>query len=205
MKKWRNVEVDRVLDGIDAVHAAREHRGLSTPLVTVNCVVTRDSLPELPELIELLGKKGVARITLLHLIAYDPALAEQSVIPIHAEAEKAFARVQTMAKKYRMQVLLPPKVGSQYQCQQPLRSLFINWNGDVRPCCMSTLNEKGALLVGNLTRNSLPELWNSGYMHQLRKALDSEKDLPDICLHCPMRRCDLQAHTHIMLPPGPER
>ncbi len=71
MKKWRYVDVDRVLDGIDAIREAKQKLASKTPLVTVNCVVTRDSLAELPELMERLGQKGVTRVTLIHLIAYD--------------------------------------------------------------------------------------------------------------------------------------
>ena len=196
MKKWRSIDVGRVTDGIDAVNEAKRSQNRRTPLVTVNCIVTRDSLHELADLTELLGKKGVARITFIHLVAYDVSLVDQSVIPIYAEAEKVFDMVETIAKRYRMQLILPPKPGTDFKCLQPFLALFINWNGDARPCCMSTINEKGALLVGNVTKNSLSSLWNNSYMHHLRKALRNEKELPEMCLHCPMRRCDLETHTH---------
>lgn len=201
MKKWRYVDVDKVLDGIDAVNEAKHRQNRKTPRITVNCVVTRDSLPELPELVERLGQKGVERITLLHLIAYEEAQTAQSVLPIHADAERVFAEVRAIADKHRMQVLLPPAPGDQSRCRQPFLALFINWDGDVRPCCMSTFNERGALLAGNVARSPLPELWNNGYMHQLRRALDKEENLPAMCEPCPMRRCDLETHTHPVFPP----
>ncbi|MEJ2200692.1 MAG: SPASM domain-containing protein, partial [Desulfuromonadaceae bacterium] len=68
---------------------------------------------------------------------------------------------------------------------------------DVRPCSMSTINEPGALLLGNLQERSLPDLWNSAYAHRLRKALLSGEGMPDICCHCPMRAFDLEAHIHL--------
>jgi radical SAM protein with 4Fe4S-binding SPASM domain len=205
MKKWRYIDVGKVFDGIDAVNEAKRRQNRRAPLVTVNCVVTRDSLIELAEMMEILGQKGVARVTLIHLVAYEASQVEQSVIPAYAEAEKVFDKVQAIARKHRIELLLPPAPGSRFKCLQPFRSLFINWDGDVRPCCMSTINEKGALLVGNVTKSSLPRLWNSSYMHQLRRALNSERNLPDMCIHCPMRSCDLESHTHLMLPQEPGR
>ena len=204
MKKWRNVDVGKVLDGIDAVNEAKGRHNCTTPLVTVNCVVTRDSLPELPDLMELIGQKGVARVTFMHLVAYDSAQTEQSVLPFYAEAEPIFDRVKAIAKKHRIELILPPAPGDKAKCRQPFRALFINWDGDVRPCCMSTFNERGALLAGNVAHSPLPDLWNSSYMHQLRRSLDREKDLPEMCRSCPMRRCDLETHTHPVFPPGTE-
>jgi MoaA/NifB/PqqE/SkfB family radical SAM enzyme len=204
MKKWRYVDIDKVLDGIDAVNEAKQRQGRKSPLITVNCVVTRDSLPELPELLELLGQKGVARVTFIHLIAYEMPQTAQSVIPVYSDAEKVFEKLQAIAANHRMKLLLPPAPGDKSKCLQPFRAFFISWDGDARPCCMSTFNEKGALLAGNVARSPLPDLWNSGYMHQLRRALDREENLPDMCLPCPMRRCDLETHTHLVYPPDTE-
>lgn len=204
MKKWRGVDVERVLDGIDAVNEAKRKMEGSTPIITVNCVVTRDSLPELPDMVEILGRKGVSRITLIHLISYELEQIEQSVIPIHAEAEKIFAKAKIVAERYRVRLLLPSTPGEKFKCMQPFRSLFINWNGDVRPCCMSTINEKGALLDGNVTTSSLSALWNSRYMHELRNALHREVKVTDMCQQCPMRRCDIETHTHLFAPDDPQ-
>jgi radical SAM protein with 4Fe4S-binding SPASM domain len=203
MKKWRAVDVEKVLDGIDAVNAAKHRLQRKKPVVTVNCVVTRDSLHELPALLERLGSKGVARVTLLHLIAYAADQVEQSVIPLQAEAAPVFAQAQAIARQHRIELVMPPAPGERSKCRQPFRALFINWDGDVRPCCMSTFNERGALLVGNVAQTPLPELWNSGYMHRLRRALDREENLPGMCGPCPMRRCDLESHTHPVFPPEP--
>jgi len=203
MKKWRYVDVDKVLDGIDAVNEAKLRHQCKTPIVTVNCVVTRDSLDELPVMMERLVQKGVARVTLLHIVAYEAAQVEQSVIPVYAETAPVFAKVQAIARQHHIELIIPPAPGERSKCRQPFRALFINWDGDVRPCCMSTFNERGALLVGNVAQTPLPELWNNGYMHRLRRALDREENLPGMCGPCPMRRCDLESHTHPVFPPEP--
>jgi MoaA/NifB/PqqE/SkfB family radical SAM enzyme len=202
-KKWRQVEFRKVLDGIDAINEAKRRQKREAPFVAVNCVLTRDSLRELPQLVEMLGQRGVGRITLLHLIAYELSQRDQSVIPVYQDAEPSLREALAAAKKHRVELILPPAPGEKARCRQPFRALFINWDGDVRPCCMSTFNEGGALWVGNVARTPLPELWNSGYMRSLRRALDKDEDLPVMCEPCPMRRCDLETHTHLVLPPTP--
>lgn len=200
MKTWRHVDVERVLDGIDAINEARQTQGRKVPMVIVTCILTRDNLPELPQLIELLGRKGVARVTLVHLVAYESVQREQSVIPVYDEAVQIFEAAKIIARNYGIQLLLPPAPGSAFKCFHPFRSLLINWNGDVRPCCISTINETGSFLVGNVAKNSLPSLWNSSYMHKFRRTLSREENLPAMCQNCPMRRCDMEAYTHLLTP-----
>jgi radical SAM protein with 4Fe4S-binding SPASM domain len=198
MEKIRNVKIEKVIEAIDAVNVAKKRHNRIAPSIAVNCVLTRDNLSELPELVEIVGNHGVSRVTVMHIVMHDPALIEQSVIPLYPHAEKYFDMAATVAGQYGLTLQLPPKPGSKYRCYQPFDSIVINWNGDVRPCCISTINEKGSLLVGNLKDSSLPELWNSVYMHNLRKSLLSECNMPEICDNCCSRSCDLESHTHII-------
>lgn len=198
MEKIRNVRIEKIVEAIDAVNVAKKLHNRSAPTIAVNCVLTRDNLPELPELIEIVGSHGVTSVTVMHIVMHDLALTEQSVIPFYPQAEKYFDMATTVAGNYGITLQLPPKPGSKYKCYQPFDTIVINWNGDVRPCCISTINEKGALFVGNLKDRSLPELWNSKYMHMLRKSLLREKNMPEMCEHCCSRSCDLESHTHIM-------
>jgi len=43
-------------------------------------------------------------------------------------------------------------------CYEPFRQLSINWNGDVTACCG---DYDGLLIVGNIHKHSLDEIWNS--------------------------------------------
>ncbi len=53
------------------------------------------------------------------------------------------------------------------RCSEPWNRLYIRGNGDVMPCC----NPGYASVVGNVTQQSLKEIWNSTYMKKMRKAL----------------------------------
>jgi radical SAM protein with 4Fe4S-binding SPASM domain len=197
MQDIRNVTIGRMIEAIDAVNEAKRRHRRGTPLIGVNCVLTSDVLPELSELVEIAGTHGVSRVTVMHLGMHDLSLVDKSILPIYAEAEKYFIEAKAVADRYGIHLILPPRPGTKFKCQQPFKSVVINWNGDVRPCCDSVINERGALLVGNLKERSLPELWNSAYMHNLRKALIEEKGLPGMCMNCPSRACSLETHIHL--------
>ncbi len=197
-EKIRNVRIEKLIEAIDAVNAAKKRHDRSAPTIAVNYVLTRDNLSELPELIDIVGNHGVTRVTVVHIVLHDPALIEQSVIPVYSDAEKYFDMATIIAGRYGINLQLPPKPGSKNQCRQPFHTVVINWDGNVRPCCISTINEKGALLVGNLKDSSLPELWNGNYMHKLRKSLLRESGMPEICEHCSLRSCDIESHTRIL-------
>lgn len=197
MQKIRRFSIDKVMAALDDLNAAKQKLGKKHPAVYINYVLTRDTLYELPELIEMVRAREVSKIFVMHMIIHDPVLIDQSVVPLYVEAKKVFAEAAALAKRHGIFLDLPPEPETRCICYQPFRFVFINWNGDVRPCCMSTINEKGALLLGNLQEQSLPELWNSAYAHKLRKALITGKGMPEICNHCPMRAFDLESHIHL--------
>jgi len=198
MKKIRNISISKVTEAIDAVNEAKIKQNRKQPAICINYVLTRDTLPELPELIEIVSTRGISKIIVVHLIIHDAHLIEQSVIPIYSEAKAYFDTATAAAKRYGIDLELPPAPGSKCICYQPFRMIYINWYGDVRPCCMSTINEKGALLVGNLNDSTLPELWNNTYMHKLRKSLITEKEMAEMCVLCPMRVFSMEAHIHLL-------
>lgn len=51
-------------------------------------------------------------------------------------------------------------------CYAPFNSMYFDSHGDVRVCCQNVTH-----LVGNVTQNTIREIWNSARMTQLREAL----------------------------------
>lgn len=197
VREIRKIGVERLMEAIDAVSEAKRRQGRNAPLIGVNCVLTRDVLRELPQLLDLCGVHGVSRMTVIHLGMHDLSLVEKSVLPMYEEADRYFEEARAVARRRGIHLLLPPRPGERFRCEQPFRTVVINWNGDVRPCCDSVVNEPDALRVGNLADRTLPELWNSAYMHRLRKALVEERALPRLCECCPSRICSLESHIHL--------
>jgi radical SAM protein with 4Fe4S-binding SPASM domain len=65
-------------------------------------------------------------------------------------------------------------------CRTLWRNLVITWNGDVLPCCVDMY---GKLLLGNVNRQSLREIFNGPKVKELRKR-HLRSDFPKICSLC---------------------
>lgn len=76
------------------------------------------------------------------------------------------------------------------ECRQLWDTLHVHSNGDVLPCCMAVEHK---FAVGNLTRQSIDEIWNSEKMQTLRRyVVDPDAPPPDFdnpCQYCSRRFC----------------
>lgn len=69
-------------------------------------------------------------------------------------------------------------------CEQnrPLERMHILANGDVILCCQDW---KHSMIIGNIEKNSIEEVWNSEKYNYLRNAIYKEKwDSPELCKNC---------------------
>src|SRR5947209_18708599 len=63
--------------------------------------------------------------------------------------------------------------------------MYVKQNGDVYPCCQSYIVAGDAYAVGNLDRQSLPEIWNSDEMQSMRRLhVAGRAGEIDVCAKC---------------------
>ncbi|WP_151737573.1 radical SAM/SPASM domain-containing protein [Paenibacillus tengchongensis] len=60
-------------------------------------------------------------------------------------------------------------------CDGGTSQMFVDYNGDVYPCMIYANSGKPVDHCGNVTRNSLPEVWNSEGMNRVRKVNTREE------------------------------
>ena len=65
-------------------------------------------------------------------------------------------------------------------CMAPWTHMHFMPNKDVNPCCMSPIEET----IGNLSTQTIQEVWNSERMRGLRKDMLDGKPRPDFCSRC---------------------
>jgi MoaA/NifB/PqqE/SkfB family radical SAM enzyme len=73
------------------------------------------------------------------------------------------------------------------RCTLPLKALDVCWNGDVPLCDFADkqTGKPGGLLLGNVARNTLQELWNHGIIRQYRQGhRERDPDKMPICRGC---------------------
>jgi radical SAM protein with 4Fe4S-binding SPASM domain len=77
------------------------------------------------------------------------------------------------------------------------RSVMIDWDGTVFPCCVDTNSE---YRLGNLKETTLANCWNGPVMQQLRKHhLDGEQNKVSICRTCDMHQLNAAERLGVTL------
>lgn len=66
-------------------------------------------------------------------------------------------------------------------CSYPNRMMYVNWNGDYKPCCAEFCKH---LTIGNIREMSVLDAWNSAYLNGLRDQLSGKTPLNKACLNC---------------------
>jgi len=66
------------------------------------------------------------------------------------------------------------------RCDHIENTITIRWNGDVVSCCYDLTSK---LVMGNLVRQALDEIWNGARYRALRSAIDQRKP-PELCKGC---------------------
>ncbi|MFH1452516.1 MAG: radical SAM protein [Armatimonadota bacterium] len=67
------------------------------------------------------------------------------------------------------------------RCDYPNSTLYINWDGELRPCCTDFSKH---VVIGNIKDMSIQEAWRSDFINDLRGQLKKEKPLNKFCLNC---------------------
>lgn len=74
------------------------------------------------------------------------------------------------------------EIVDQGRCLEVMTKLSIDWNGDVTACCS---DYNGELVVGNIFKNSLKEIWDSRRLDKIRSILsDGRRNELILCRSC---------------------
>ena len=197
-KRIRGIEIDSIVDGIRELNLIKQQLNSKHPIIHIEFVAMRQNILELPEIVDLAYGLDIEVIKVTHAVIHTRQLIDQSLFMYFDIADKYFKEAHFKAKKLGIELHLPPLKEEVKFCRQPFEMIFINWDGDVRPCCNSTINEENSIKLGNLKNFSIPNLWNNPQMRKLRIALLRIKGLPEFCKMCPMRVYSSESHKRIL-------
>jgi MoaA/NifB/PqqE/SkfB family radical SAM enzyme len=197
---------DRILQGLSTLLTARSNRPL--PVVGAGCVLTRQGIAELPDLIQMLGEFGCDQFNLIRLVVHLDsqrrfAVPENKLSTISTPLLKAMdaAKQAGMAtnlshyldkelvqsiEEFELVLLSTRTTAGQKEpfwdalCFEPFSNLVIHANGMVGPCCMSGDNPVASVLARNLS-----DVWFGDEFSRLRDGILNRKPEP----YC--RICDL--------------
>ncbi len=207
----------QVLNNISAMKAAKEARGGNLPLTIMVFVMMRDNIHELPAYIDLSYRTGIDHVIAKNL---DVVLKEEdesrriftsedAAPPV--EATRAIAEAQARAirhglvmRAYRLQ---PEELAI---CDQdPVHTLFVNWEGWLSPCITLAYARKRIFRgrptelpiyrFGNVNDEELPDIWNKAPYREFREIFEARCNE----VHAAKLKANLTSLKPSSLPPAP--
>ncbi len=204
--------LERIIEAIKEIREIRKQKRLIKPLVHVNSVILKESLPFLPEMVKFCIETGVDYLSFGGLdsinfdendwncfreklpLAMDIDKKSRFPVTLTAEVRTAYDALNN-APKDRVSM-------SHFACYAPWSVLIIEPDGMAHICrdgvshgmgvsygkdtaCLG-MKEYGPSLgtLGNIKNTSLKELWNSRTAQNWRKTIIGLKELPPSCLSC---------------------
>ena len=151
------------------------------PLVSFEVTLTRSNIDQLPSIVRLAADLGVDTVKAYHAFAFWPEHAAESLVHEKAKynrvREEAIALSSELGVKARLALPFlmegPAPDFPRRRCPRLWMRLWIDFNGDVLPCCGPARK-----VLGNMFNDDIVSLWNRPGWQALRRGGAS------ICVGC---------------------
>jgi radical SAM protein with 4Fe4S-binding SPASM domain len=204
--KW-----EQVLENAGRFHRIRDEGGYNTGTGWVYLVM-RDNYSELPAAARIAVDLGFGLFVIKFIERNQLTYEHEQVVhspdgallpAVKSGVEDAIAESREIGEKAGIEVRVHPfHLGFYGAClANPLASFFVDWLGNVTPCChlpvRSELGHHPAHSLGNVDEQDLLEILASGRARQFR-AEWRERRIPEVCRGCyqVMRLPDNQAYSN---------
>jgi len=164
------------------------------PQVCLTTVLMERNIREFPKMIELARKLEVESVEGTHVTIHDKGLKNESLVYHKELANRYIMEAKRKADELNVHLNIPPlfnKVEDVHSealkynsrsgfktCPFLWKRAYIEWNGDVVPCCVP-----GHPVMGNVKEKSFGEIWNNELYQEMRKRSNTDNPF-DCCKHC---------------------
>jgi radical SAM protein with 4Fe4S-binding SPASM domain len=195
-KEIRGIPVEKLAKNIATLHEVKAEYGTGKPEVGIAMVAMRKNVHETVELVDLAASLGVRNMWVAHMEAHADYLIDELLFNHVDLARTHFDIARARASEVGVNLVLPPLDRTEYFCHYPFDSLWVNWDGTVRPCCRAVYAD--TIQVGNLYESSWRDIWNGKQMRQLRRSLLTGEEMIDFCEQCSHRDLCKENLTRIL-------
>ena len=197
----RRTSLNKIVDNIRLINETKKRLNTEWPHLGIEFVAMRQNIQELPATIKLAGELGAVIFQVAQLAEYNMTRGQSLANdPLMAEWTP---RAEAEARKWGINLRLPPNIpgrqeadpvfgaaaidpsnpasykGLRKACTEPWERIFVQYNGDVRPCCV--IGES----YGNLSTQSFEQIWDGPKYRSLRQSLLSDEPFA-VCVRCPL-------------------
>lgn len=176
-KYRKGVNFNNVVSGIRKIVGEKKSRNSNLPEIHLQCVVMKHNEDCIPQLLKLAKELGVDYVDIKSMILSGGiGLNRQDMQEIAQEYLPSDSKFLRYTKNRDGWVL--KKLAHRF-CSHLLSDAVIMWNGDVTIC---TMDVEGSMVVGNMLKRPLSEIWKSEAYCLIRKKSLNGK-LP-FCFEC---------------------
>ena len=198
-KEIRGIPIKSMVRNINILNEVKAELGSTKPDVGIAMVAMKKNVHETADLVDVAASLGIKHMWVSHMEAHADYLVDELLFNHVELAQTHFDEAKRRAKAAGINLVLPPLEKTEYFCGQPFDSLWINWDGAVRPCCRAVYAD--TINVGNLYENSWEEIWNNQSMKDLRMSLLTGEGMIEFCEEC-SHRVLCKDHLTRILPRG---
>lgn len=184
LKDVRGIKPEVILKGIEKLNAYKKEKGVVKPGLSFNFAVLRENIGDLPDVVRAAADVGAKCVDVFPITVHSASLERENYFDFLDEIKESYKKAQKAADETGVQLNLPPVEESRDICLMPFKQIYVNFNGDVRPCCIATINEENTLKLGNLKEHTLSELWNCEAMVKIRRSLLTGENMHPFCRGC---------------------
>lgn len=194
-----NGELDRAQRGIDLINQEKKLRGTDLPRLNLTPTFFKQNIEELPDFVDFAARNGVHQLQVSPGQVYREDWVENSLLGLPELTRRMAVKAEKRAKE--LGVTLINNLRMVYvnrgnpilralrreepddfptdpsTCLKPWASLYVEPDGEVRPCCYQSP------ILGNLYEVSFEEIWNGAPARELRRSM-LERNPPDLCRNC---------------------
>ncbi len=196
-ERVRGYKFKEFTDIVGEVCRQKAEKTDSSVRVNLGFTSRHDNIREMRQLIPLAARLGVDRITVTHFVPWAESQRQQSLV-YHKELSNEILDIaKREADELGLVIDLPQpfeldevemqsargqdrQLEALLPCRLPWTSVSINEQGDVMPCCASSV------IMGNLNRASFSDIWNTGKYEKLRRTVNTGQP-PGFCRNCGLR------------------
>ncbi len=202
-------QFDRIVKNVQSFARLLKRARAERPKLSLWMTGLKETIGQLPRLVELAARIGVGEVYLQRLVYFDDqqgghglATPSQSLFDrLEAEESECLNRAEELAREHGIRLCASgttnPERSLEYarldgqpwtHCRRPWSLMYVTANGNVLPCCISPFVERDydQIILGNAFEKPLMEIWNGEHYRNFRSALGSDRP-PHACQGCGLR------------------
>ncbi len=169
--KYRvNGNLQKVMDNVKALAAAKKRTGKKNPLIRWQFLVMKHNEHEINEITKIAREIQVDNLEFKSIQVYSREDIEKFM-----PSDPKYRRYKIKGNDFSL------KVGIPNRCRRIWTNAVINWNGDAAICCF---DKDITFPIGNVRQTSINKIWKGKEIRKIRNRILKNRSSIAICRNC---------------------